>query len=306
MGLSMDGMMGNKGKSGEGIVGKTKISVVIPVFNEEGSVLSTIEELKEVLLKADIEGEIIAVNDGSKDKSGAILDGTKGIKVIHHPYNIGYGASLKTGIKEALNELIVMVDADGTYPVKEIPRFLKYAGKYGLVSGMRVGKGAKIPLLRKPAKFILSKLANFLTGQKIPDLNCGLRLIKKSNVMQYFNILPQKFSFTITHLLACLTSGTPVKFIPIDYYKREGKSSIHPIKDFVRFNTIILRVVTYFNPFKIFSLVSVLLFLVGGLIFFYSYFILGRLMDVTIVVVLLAALQVFLFGLIADLIAKKK
>jgi len=234
-----------------------RVSIIIPIFNEEESIASTLEQIKGAMETTGYEYEIIAVNDGSEDNSGKILDqlckSHSKLKVVHHPLNRGYGSSLKTGIREAQNNLIVMIDADGTYPPEEIPNLLSYASEYDLVSGMRTGKAAKIPLVRKPAKWILSKLANFLTGQKIPDINCGLRVIKKDNVLQFFNILPAKFSFTITHLLACLTNDYTVKFVPIAYHKRTGRSTIHPIKDFIRFSTIIMRVITYFNPFKMFQ-----------------------------------------------------
>ena len=281
-----------------------KISVIVPVYNEEKAVISTIDHINQVLSSYDY--ELIIIDDGSTDKTHQILKKVKGINLITQPYNLGYGASLKRGITESKNEIIVMIDADGTYPVSDIPKLLNYADNYSLVTGARIGKGARIPLLRKPAKFLLSTLANFLTGKKIPDLNCGLRVIKKSNVLQYFNILPQRFSFTITHLLACLTNGHTVKFIPVNYHKRKGKSTIHPIKDFIHFNTVILRVITYFNPFKIFFLISSTLLLLSILIFFYTFFIVGKIMDVTVMVVFLASLQVFLFGLIADLIAKSR
>ncbi len=284
---------------------KEKVSVIIPVFNEEESIAAVIKQIKKVMDNTNYDYEIIAVNDGSADQSEEILKAIPEIRAVTHPYNIGYGASLKTGIKEAKNEWIVMLDADGTYPVEEIPQLLKYADSYDLVSGVRSGKDAKIPLLRRPAKFILSKLANFLTGQKIPDINCGMRVIKKSNVMQFLKILPSRFSFTITHLLACLTNDYTVKFVPIKYHHRKGKSTIHPIKDFIKFINIIIRVITYFKPFKTFGTISIMLFLAGMAVFMYSFFVLGKIMDITVVVILLASLQVFLFGLIADLIVKK-
>lgn len=281
------------------------VSIVVPVFNEERLISSTIKQIKEVMNKTKYVYEIIAVNDASLDRSGKILDSIKGIRVIHHPENKGYGASLKTGINNAKSELIVMTDADGTYPIKAIPKLLGYAKDYDMVSGMRSGKEVQIPFFRRPAKFMLSKLANFLTGQKVPDINCGLRVIKKENVTKFFNILSSRFSFTTTHLLACLTSDHSVKFVPINYYKRGGKSTIHP-KDFVGFSSLIIRVITYFRPFRVFSLFSLTLFLIGLGVFLYSFFILGRIMDITVTVILLSSLQVFLFGLIADLIVKKK
>ncbi len=282
------------------------ISVVIPVYNEQSSVKGVIEAIKSVLSCSRISCELIAVNDASTDGSSKVLEGIKGIKLLHHQHNKGYGASLKTGINAAKNNIIVMLDADGTYPVEAIPKLLGYASDYDIVSGARVGCAARIPFIRRPAKFILSVLANFLTGRRIPDINCGLRVIKRDNVTKFFHILPSRFSFTLTHLLACLTSEGSVKFVPIPYYKRSGKSTIHPIKDFIKFCTIIVRVVTYFKPLRFFALVAASLVWMALLVYFYNLVFLSKiLMDLTIIVFFLSALQIFLFGLIADLLVKK-
>lgn len=282
-----------------------KLSVVIPVYNEQDSIQEVIVSLQEILSKAKVDYELIIVNDGSTDNSGRILEKIKGIKLIYHPYNKGYGASLKTGIKAARNNLILMMDGDGTYPADAIPGLLRYADAYDMISGARM-RNAHIPLSRRPAKFILSVLADFLTGRKIPDINCGMRLIKKDNVQKFFHILPSRFSFAITHLLACLTNDSSVKFVPIDYFKREGKSTIHPINDFIKFVTIIFRVVTYFRPLRFFSLISCSLIGIAFMVYLYNLVFMNRiLMDLTIIVLFLSALQIFLFGLIADLLVKR-
>lgn len=284
-----------------------KISIVLPVYNEEEAVAQTIREIREVMGKTKYPYEIIAVDDGSVDKSGKILEKIKGINVIHHPYNLGYGAAIKTGIKAAKGDWILITDSDGTYPSKDIPRILSYIGKYDMVVGARGigGKTIKVPLLRRPAKKILSLLANFLTGRKIPDLNSGLRVFKKEIAEEFFHLFPQGFSFTTTITLACLTNGYTVKYVPIEYFKRKGKSSISPAKDFPGFLSLILRTITYFRPFKVFFLISLFLFILGLAVFLYTKIYLGRVMDITVIVILLSSLQVFLFGLIADLIVKK-
>jgi len=283
---------------------ENKISIVLPVYNEEEAVAQTIKEVKEAIERTEYPYEIIAVDDGSKDRSIEVLGKIKGIKVMHHPYNLGYGAALKTGIKAAKGDWILITDVDGTYPIKDIPKLLGYIKEYDMVVGAR-GKGAKVPLLRRPAKKILSMLANFLSGRKIPDLNSGFRVFKKEIALEFFHLFPQGFSFTTTITLACLTNGYTVKYIPIEYFKRKGKSSISPIKDFSSFFSTIIRVITYFKPFKIFSLISAFLFILSLAVFLYSKLYLGQVMDITVVVILLSSLQVFLFGLIADLIAKK-
>lgn len=282
------------------------VSVVIPAYNESASIGGVVESVKSVLSRARVGYELIVIDDGSTDGSGEILKGIKGIKLLRHLQNKGYGASLKAGINAARHNIIVMLDADGTYPVEVIPKLLEYSPDYDIVSGARVGKLVRVPLARRPAKFILSVLANFLTGRRIPDINCGLRVIKRDNVKKFFHILPSRFSFTITHLLACLTSEGSVKFVPISYNKRNGRSTIHPIKDFIKFCTIILRVVTYFKPLRFFSLVSASLVWMAFLVYFYNLLFLSKiLMDLTIIVFFLSALQIFLFGLIADLLVKK-
>jgi len=280
------------------------ISVVVPVFNEERAVASTMKQLKEVMDKTAYDYEIIAVNDGSKDKSIEILKEINGIKVISHPYNLGYSASLKDGIKHAKGNLILITDADGTYPIREIPNLLKHIDKYDMVVGNR--KTDNVPLLRKPAKFMIAKLGNFISGKKIPDINCGLRIFKKDIALRFWNLFPSGFSFTITITLACLTNEYTVKYVPISYFKRVGKSTIHPIKDFVNFINLIARITTYFNPFKVFFSVSILLFLTGLFIFLYTGLYIGRIADITVIVILLSSLQVFLIGLVADLIVKKR
>jgi glycosyltransferase involved in cell wall biosynthesis len=248
--------------------------------------------------------EIIAVDDYSTDGTRELLRDIDGISVVEHPYNKGYGNSLKTGIVNARYNTIVMLDSDGTYLPAEIPKLLRYADRYDLVSGARVGRNVKIPLLRRPAKFILTMLANVLTGMKIPDINCGLRVMKKDNVQKFFYLLPPRFSFTITHLLACLSNDYNVKFVPINYHARKDKSTIHPIKDFIRFLNIIVRIVTYFKPFKMFSFFSVFMMLIAFIVWIYTFLVIGRIADITVLILALSSIQIFLFGLLADIVIK--
>ncbi len=281
-----------------------ELSVIIPVYNEERAIASTIAQIKDTLKGKDI--EIIAVNDGSTDNTANILSRISGIKQINHAYNLGYGASLKTGIKNASADRILIIDADGTYPVKDIPKLLKYSKDYDMVVGARTGSHVKIPFFRKPAKLFLNQLANFLSGTKIPDINSGLRVFKKEIALRFFHLFPSKFSFTITITLACLTNDYTVKYIPINYFKRAGKSTIHPIKDFIGFTTLIFRMMTLFKPMKMFSLLSMLMLLTAVAVFVYSTFVLGKFMDVTTIVIALSALQIFIFGLLAEMVVKER
>ena len=279
------------------------ISIIVPAYNEEKAISETIKEIKKAMDY--YEYEIIVINDCSKDKTGAILTEVKGIRVINHPYNLGYGSSIKSGIKIAKGDWIFITDADGTYPIRDMPKLIPYIKNYDMVVGSRTKKQVRIPLLRKPAKILLNILARFLTGKKIPDLNSGLRIFKKSIALEFFHLFPSKFSFTTTITLACLTNDYTVKYIPIEYYKRKGKSSIKAV-DFVNFLTLITRIITYFKPFKVFFLFSAILFFIAILVFLYTGIVLNKIMDITVIVLLIASLQIFLWGLIAELIVKTK
>lgn len=282
------------------------LSIILPVYNEEKAVEETIKEIKEVMHTTKQDYEIIAVNDGSTDSTSDILKTVKDITLITNPYNLGYGASIKKGIKACKGDWILITDSDGTYPIKDIPRLLEHKKDYDMVVGARKGKDVNIPLLRRPAKMIISMLANFTSARKIPDLNSGFRIFKKSVALEFFNLFPSGFSFTSTITLAALSNDYSVKYVTIEYYKRKGKSSISPVKDFIGFITLILRMVVYFKPIKLFTLLALILALAGVGILVYSKLYLDRLLDITFIITILSALQIFLIGLIADLIVRKR
>jgi len=280
------------------------VSVIIPVFNEEKSVGKVLDEVKRVMKKTRKRFEIIAVDDGSKDASAEIIKKKKGVKLIQHLTNKGYGAALKTGIKASKGKYILIVDSDGTYPIQRIQDLVKLCGKYDMVVGARTGRHVYVPFLRRPAKWFLNKLANYLTGMKIPDLNSGMRIFRKEIAERFFNLFPDGFSFTTTITIASLTSNYNVKFIPIDYYRRKGKSSVHPIKDFTNFVYLIIRLVTYFKPLNVFLPISAILFVAGFLKAMRDFILLNR-FGAGAVMTILAAIQIAFLGLIADLIIKR-
>jgi len=280
-----------------------KLSIVVPVYNEEEAIGKVIEDIKKTMRKARWKHEIIVVDDGSTDKTAKIAK-KKNLKLIQHPYNKGYGAAIKTGIRKARGEFVLIIDGDGTYPPQEILKLLKHANKYDMVVGARIGKKVNIPISRRPAKFILANLANYLSGVRIPDLNSGLRIFKKEVALQFFKVLPSKFSFTSTITLSFLSSDYLVKYVPIDYHKRKGKSKIKA-SNFFDFSLLIIRTIAYFNPLKIFLPACFLLIFLAIFVFFYSFFVFGRVMDITTIVLFLTAIQIGFFGLLADLIRKK-
>ena len=282
------------------------ISIIIPAYNEENSIGRVIEGIKKVADNYDESCELIVVNDGSTDRTGEIVKQSQA-KLIEHPVNRGYGAALKSGIKKAKYNLIVITDADGTYPNDRIPELVEISkeGDFDMVVGARVGKNVKVPMIRKPAKWFITKLASYLTDTKIPDLNSGLRIIKKEAIERFIQILPDGFSFTSTMTLAMLTNGHSIKYEPIDYFKREGKSKIKPIQDSLNFIQLIIRTVLYFNPLKVFIPLSLLLVLSAFIVLFGSWFLLGKAMDVTFGVILMTAVVVMVIGMLADLIDKR-
>jgi glycosyltransferase involved in cell wall biosynthesis len=236
------------------------VSVVIPAFNEVNAIGPQIDEVRQVLEVSGWPFEIIVVDDGSGDGTAEAVR-AHAVRLVQLPYNRGYGAALKAGIATAQNEWIVITDADGTYPAEAIPRMLERAGEYDMVVGART-KGVNIPTMRRPAKWFLGKLASFLAEQPIPDLNSGLRVMRKSLVQKFEHLLPSGFSFTTTITLALLCNNFRIFYQPIDYLRRVGSSKIRP-KHAYQFLMLILRTVVYFNPLRVFVPLGAVFFLPG-------------------------------------------
>lgn len=281
------------------------LSIVIPVYNEENAVLDTIENINEIMSSnSGIEYEIIVVDDGSRDNTTQILkEASLDFRLIEHEQNKGYGGALKTGIRESKYDTISITDADGTYPNEEIPKMFEEMKHYDMVVGQRSFK--KLSHITKPAKWFINILANFLVGMKIPDLNSGLRIFKKNIAKKYFPIICNGFSFTTTITLAMLTNNMKIKYIPIDYRKRKGKSKIRPIRDTLNFIQLIIRTVMYFNPLKIFVPISLILLFLSLCVFLYSALALPKILDTTVVILFVSSIQMFAIGMIADLIDKR-
>jgi glycosyltransferase involved in cell wall biosynthesis len=274
------------------------VTVVIPAYNEERGVAEVVRHLGKVLEDAGVRCEVIVVDDGSSDGTAAAAR-TTSATVIQHDGNRGYGAALKTGIRAATHELICITDADNTYPAEQLPRLIAEARDADMVIGARTQGAVQIPLVRRPAKWILNVLANYLTDTRIPDLNSGMRVMRRSLALEYFDILPDRFSFTTTITLAGLCDGFRVKFIPVEYRRRVGQSKLKPIEA-LNFLILILRTMTYFRPLRILAPVAVVLFLGGATKFVIDFFY-NRLSG-TSVLLLLGALNTVFFGVIADML----
>ncbi len=286
------------------------LSIVIPAYNEESGIAGVVNDLLDSLSFLEEEGEsaeIIIVNDGSTDGTGRIISSIDSpiVRLIEHEQNRGYGASLKTGIRNAQAPWILITDADGTYPNSAIPSLWNERSVNDMVVGARTGPIQSTPLLRRPPKWVLRKLASYLSKTTIPDLNSGLRLMKSEIIHQFENILPMGFSFTTTITLSMLSAGYRVKYVPIDYLKRHGKSKIRPIYDTINFLQLIVRTIMFFDPLRIFLPVS-LMFILGSIgVGLGSFFYLDRFLDSTTVVLFVTGVQILALGMLADIINRR-
>lgn len=282
---------------------KKQVSIVIPAYNEESRIGEVVGNLLKNINSWDIECEVIVVDDGSNDKTVEILKDYD-VKLVQHEYNKGYGAALKTGISFSQYDVIAISDADGSYPIEEIPNLVNFIDQYDMVVGARTGDYAKVSPTRHLVKWFLNKYANYLVKIKIPDLNSGLRIFRKDVYSEFKKLLPNGFSFTTTITLALLSNDYRVKYYPIKYFKRGGKSKFKPISDTVNFFSLITRTSLYFNPLRVFVPVAFLLLLLGLVSFGYDIY----MRDITdkTMMLFLWGMQFGIMGLLADMISRKR
>ncbi len=284
-----------------------EVSVVIPAYNEELGIGPVLEEVQDILARTSFVYEIIVVDDGSQDNTAAAVQRYPNVRLLAHTRNLGYGAALKTAIRQAHYATICITDADGTYPNTRIPELVTklHMEGYDMVVGARTGAEVAIPWVRRPAKWAIGTLANVIAGQKIPDINSGLRVFKRAVALRFFDMLPNGFSFTTTITLGLLTNGYFVAYTPINYMARTGKSKIKPVRDTLNFINLILRMALYFAPLKIFLPLSGLLLLLGLLWGIFSWAVLQELADVSTIVIVMAAIQVGIIGMLGELIVRR-
>ncbi len=300
--LQMDGTAGASPGSvaaASGLDGMS-LSVVIPAYNEEGAVRATIDDIRAHLDPTGIPYEIIVVDDGSSDNTRAEAEKT-GVIVDFNQVNTGYGASLKRGIRRAQYDYVAIIDADGTYPARYLPPMLAMCRTQDMVVGDRGAAMKNVPLIRRPAKFILNHFASFLAERRLNDLNSGLRVFRKSELVPFIPLLPQKFSFTTTITLCMACNGKRMVYTPIEYGKRVGRSKIRPV-DFLNFIILVLRMTVLFNPLRVFIPLGLVLMGLGAVKFVYDIW-MDNLSETTIFA-FLSALIIWSLGLIADMISR--
>lgn len=281
------------------------ISIIVPAYNEQEGIGVTLNRIFETMDVAKYDYEVIVVNDGSSDHTADEVKKFPRATLVSHTRNRGSGASTNTGVKHARGEICVMTDADGTYPVQDIPRLLQEMNDYDMVIGARMRETGTLKVFRIPAKWFIRSLASFLTDTKIPDLNSGLRAFKKVNALKYVHILPQGQSWVSTITLAHLSDDLDVKWIPIEYYERKGKSKFRPVQDTYNYLMLVLRTVMYFNPMKILFPIGALILLIGVVRQIWWFAIGNAVVHSSNVLLVLTGFNIVMMALLADLVVRR-
>jgi len=286
-------------KDNDSATGRVEMTVLMPAFNEEQSIGQTIGEIKKIYP----DFEILVVDDGSTDRTRE--EAVKaGANVWKHPYNIGNGAAIKTGLRYASGDWILMMDADGQHKPADIAKLLAYKDSYDMVVGAR-GKGSQTSWHRNLANFLYNRLATYVTKYKIEDLTSGFRLVKNDRMRRFIYLLPNAFSYPSTITLAYLRSGLSIKYVPIQTLSRKGKSKIKIFHDGIRFFLIITKIATLFSPFRVFLPVSFIFFLTGLGYYAFTYITQNRFTNMSMLL-LSSSVIVFMMGLISEQISQMR
>jgi len=278
------------------------ISVVVPAFNEAGAIGDTVARIRTTLGATD--HEVVVVDDGCTDQT-AQEAAAAGARVITHPHNLGYGAALKTGIRAAAFDTIVITDADGTYPINEIPRLLaEFRRGFNMTVGARTGDHYHESLLKSPLRYLLKWLVEFTTGRRIPDVNSGLRVFSRQEILPYLDHLCNTFSFTTSVTLAYMMTAKFVGYVPIAYNQRIGQTKVRLFRDSLRTLQYIVQAILYYNPLKMFLLISAALLVLA--VFLMIVALQWKIMTAFFLGVgcLLMVIVVFSLGLLAELLSQ--
>jgi len=272
-------------------------SIIVPVYNEAENLQKLLGQIHALGLP---DCEIIVVDDGSSDGSADIAMAA-GAHVVRHPYNIGNGAAVKSGMRAATGRWIVLMDGDGQHKPEDIPKLLAGAETFHMIVGARA-KGSKLRMHRNLANMLYNLLASYVTRFKVEDLTSGFRVMRRRDALRFIDLLPNTFSYPTTLTLAFLRSGLTVKYVPIQTLYRAGQSKISLITDGILFLLIITKIATLFSPFRIFLPVSLFFFLGGLANYIYTYVTQNRFTNMS-VFALTTSVIIFMLGLISEQIA---
>lgn len=275
------------------------ITILLPAFNEEQSIGNTVSTLKQLYP----DHEVLVIDDGSTDNTAEVAM-SAGANVWPHPYNIGNGASIKTGLRCAKGDWVIMMDADGQHNASDIGKLSDHKNSFDMVVGARRNK-FKTATHRNVANYIYNKFASYITKFKVEDLTSGLRLVRKDVAIKYLYLLPNRFSYPTTLTMAYLRSGLSIKYIPIKINKRTGKSKIKIIPDGARFLLTIIKVATLYSPFRIFFPISLFFFITGNGYYIYTYLSMHRLTNMS-TFLLSTSVIIFMMGLISEQISQMR
>lgn len=274
-----------------------KVSIVIPAYNEHESIGALIASIQQYVPLC----EILVVDDASTDGTAQIAQHA-GARVIRHPYNIGNGAAVKTGIRNATGDKIVLLDADGQHNPEDIPKLLEAAQNYDMVVGAR-SPHTHANVFRRCANSFYNMFASYITQISIKDLTSGFRVMDRNILIRYLYLLPNSFSYPTTITLAYLRSGRSICYIPIHAGKRSGKSKIKPVRDGIKFFVIIIKITTLFSPLHIFLPVSLVFFMCGLMNYAITYFSRHRFTNMS-ALLLISSVILFMMGLISEQITQ--
>lgn len=279
---------------------KSKISVIIPVYNEEKIVGNLVSKIRSLYPDFDV----IVIDDGSQDDS-AVEAQKAGATVYSHPYNIGNGAAIKSGIRVAKGDVLVFMDGDGQHNPEDIATLLEYIPEYDMAVGAR-SIGDQASLGRALGNKIYNWFASYVAKFSIKDLTSGFRVVKANVARNFLYLLPNTYSYPTTLTLGVLRSGMSLKYVPIKIKKREsGKSNIKMVQDGVRFFMIITRICTLFSPMRVFLPVSFLMFFLGVINYIYTFLTRSRFTNMS-VFFFVAAIIIFMMSLISEQICQMR
>ena len=271
-------------------------SIVIPAFNEAVSIGAVVRDLASSARWL----EILVVDDGSTDDTGANA-ATAGARVIRHPYNKGNGAAVKSGLREAAGEFVLIADADGQHRPADAARLVSHLDAYDLVIGARSGR-TQASRARRLGNALLNAIASYLTEQPIPDLTSGFRAARRAHLLEFIHLLPNGFSTPTTTTLAFMRAGYSVRFEPVEAAQREGISKIRLGADGFNFFLILLKVITIFSPLRIFAPISAAAFLLGAAYAAWTIATQSHITNSSVLLILLSVV-ILLVGLVSEQIA---
>lgn len=285
--------------------GRRAVSVVLPAYREAASVGNVARAMREALESAGWNVEVVVVDDGSTDATTAAAQDAAA-RVVRHAARRGYGAAVKTGLREAAHEIVLLADADGTYPAADAPRLVDALASCDMAVGARTAPGARIPAIRRPAKWLIGILANYLAEQRIPDLNSGMRAFRRADAQRFARLYPNGFSFTTTITLAFLCSDLRVEYLPIGYAVRVGQSKFRPITDTKNLLVTMVRSILYFNPLRVCVPLGLACFILAAWVLFVPRDALGNIYDGTVSVLIACGLQALIVGFLADMLSRMR